>query len=120
MNATSPRTLFFEAVPMLREVYASPVLDRKLQSDVLKFMVNYLVNPAPSEYDRAFSTQIADKLLNAGVLLRWTWRDSLKHRLLNTFELLTDSEKLEVAAEIIRRTAQSSNHRFDSPGTTLS
>jgi hypothetical protein len=107
-----PAHTFFEAVPMLKEVYASMVTDTKLQTDVLKFMVSYLVNPAPSEYDRAFTTQIADKLLSSGVLLRWTWRDSLKQRVLNTFEMLTDTEKLEVAADIIRRTAQSTSSRF--------
>lgn len=111
-----PAHTFFEAVPMLKDVYSTAVSDTKLQTDVLKFMVSYLVNPAPSEYDRVFGQQIADKLLNSGVLTRWTWRDSLKQRVLSTFELLNDSEKLEVAAEIIRRTAQSSNSRF-SPTT---
>lgn len=115
-----PAHAFFEAVPMLKEVYSTTVSDTKLQSDVLKFMVSHLVNPAPSEYDRIFGQQIADKLLNSGVLTRWTWRDSLKQRVLSTFEMLNDSEKLEVAAEIIRRTAQSSNSRFSSttPTTT--
>ncbi len=107
-----PAHTFFETVPMLKEVYSTTVSDTKLQKDVLKFMVSYLVNPAPSEYDRIFGQQIADKLLNSGVLTRWTWRDSLKQRVLSTFEMLNDSEKLEVAAEIIRRTAQSSNSRF--------
>jgi hypothetical protein len=115
-----PAHTFFEAVPMLKEVYSTTVSDTKLQTDVLKFMVSYLVNPAPSEYDRIFGQQIADKLLNSGVLTRWTWRDSLKQRVLSTFEMLNESEKLEVAAEIIRRTAQSSNSRFSSttPTTT--
>jgi hypothetical protein len=107
-----PAHTFFEAVPMLKEVYTSPVTDSKLQTDMLKFMVSYLANPAPFEYDRVFSTQIAEKLLSSGVLMRWTWRDSLKQRVLNTFEMLTDTEKLEVAADIIRRTAQSTNNRF--------
>lgn len=112
-----PAHTFFETVPMLKEVYSTTVSDTKLQTDVLKFMVSYLVNPAPSEYDRIFGQQIADKLLSSGVLTRWTWRDSLKQRVLSTFEMLNDSEKLEVAAEIIRRTAQSSNSRF-SPATS--
>ena len=43
-----PAHTFFEAVPMLKEVYCSTVSDAKLQTDVLKFMVSYLVNPAPS------------------------------------------------------------------------
>ena len=107
-----PVHTFFEAVPMLKEVYSSAVSDPKLQTDVLKFMVSYLVNPAPSEYDRTFGAQIAAKLLGSGVLNRWTWRDSLKQRVLNNFEMLNDAEKLEVAAELIRRTAQSSNSRF--------
>jgi hypothetical protein len=34
---------------------------------------------------------------------------------LNTFELLSEAEKLEVAAEIIRRTAQSTSSRFAAP-----
>lgn len=107
-----PAHTFFETVPMLKEVYTSSATDSKLRTDVLKFMVSYLVNPAPSDYDRVFSSQIADKLLNSGVLMRWTWRDSLKQRVLNTFELLSESEKLEVAAELIRRTAQSASSRF--------
>jgi hypothetical protein len=110
-----PAPTFFEAVPMLKEVYTSSAADIKLRTDVLKFMVSYLLNPAPSDYDRVFSKQIADRLLNSGVLLRWTWRDSLKQRVLNTFELLSESEKLEVAAEIIRRTAQSTSSRFAAP-----
>lgn len=110
-----PAHLFFDTVPMLKEVYTSAANDIRLQTDVLKFMVSFLVNPAPSEYDRVFGAQIADKLLNAGVLTRWTWRDSLKQRVLSTFEMLNDTEKLEVAAEIIRRTAQSSNSRFINP-----
>lgn len=110
-----PAPTFFEAVPMLKEVYTSSATDGKLRSDVFKFMVSYLLNPAPSDYDRVFSHQIANRLLDSGVLLRWTWRDSLKQRVLSTFELLSDSEKLEVAAEIIRRTAQSTNSRFAAP-----
>jgi hypothetical protein len=110
-----PAPTFFEAVPMLKEVYTSSATDSKLRADVLKFMVSYLLNPAPSDYDRVFSQQIADRLLNSGVLLRWTWRDSLKQRVLNTFELLSEAEKLEVAAEIIRRTAQSTSSRFAAP-----
>lgn len=110
-----PAHTFFEAVPMLKEVYSSIVSEARLQTDVLKFMVSYLVTPAPSEYDRVFSAQIADKLLSSGVLMRWTWRDSLKQRVLNTFEMLNDTEKLEVAADIIRRTAQSTNSRFSQP-----
>ncbi len=110
-----PAHSFFETVPTLKEVYTSSALNPKLRTDVLKFMVSYLVNPAPSDYDRSFSSQIADRLLNSGVLTRWTWRDSLKQRVLNTFELLGDSEKLEVAAEIIRRTAQSTSSRFATP-----
>ena len=110
-----PAHSFFETVPMLKEVYTSSATNPKLRTDVLKFMVSYLVNPAPSDYDRVFSSQIADRLLSSGVLTRWTWRDSLKQRVLNTFELLSDSEKLDVAAEIIRRTAQSTSSRFATP-----
>jgi hypothetical protein len=109
-----PAHTFFEAVPLLREVYISAFADTKLQTDVLKFMVSYLITPAPSDYDRAFSAQIAEKLLSSGLLTRWTWRDSIKHRVLSTFELLNDTEKLAVAAEIIQRTAQSANLRLSS------
>ena len=116
LSATDDREIpahtFFETVPMLKEVYTSSVSEAKLQTDVLKFMVSYLVNPAASDYDRAFSTQIAEKLLSTGVMTRWTWRDSLKQRVLNTFELLNDGEKLEVAAELIRRTAQATSSRL--------
>ena len=114
-----PAHTFFETVPMLKEVYTSSATDTKLRTDVLKFMVSYLINPAPSDYDRVFSSQIADKLLSSGVLLRWTWRDSLKQRVLNTFELLNDTEKLEVAAEMIRRSAQSTSSRFATPAPTI-
>jgi hypothetical protein len=110
-----PAHTFFETVPMLKEVYTSSATDIKLRSDILKFMVSYLVKPAPSDYDRAFSRQIADRLLGSGVLRRWTWRDSLKQRVLNTFDLLSDSEKLEIAAELIRRTAQNTSSRFATP-----
>ena len=39
-----PAHAFFEAVPMLKEVYSTTVSDTKLQSDVLKFMVSHLGN----------------------------------------------------------------------------
>jgi hypothetical protein len=110
-----PAHSFFETVPMLKEVYTSSATEPKLRTDILKFMVSYLLNPAPSDYDRVFSNQIADRLLRTGVLRHWSWRDSLKQRVLNSFELLSDAEKIEVAAEIIRRTAQSTSNRFATP-----
>jgi hypothetical protein len=105
-DSEAPVHTIFEAVPMLKAIYVSPVIEARLQTDVLKFMVSYLVANSLDEADRAFSAQVAEKLFASGMVIRWTWRDSLKQRLLNIFEMLNTMEKLEVAAELTRRAAQ--------------
>ena len=105
-DTEAPVHTIFEAVPMLKAIYVSPVVEARLQSDVLKFMVSYLVAHTLDDADRAFSSQVAEKLFATQMVIRWTWRDSLKQRLLNVFEMLGTMEKLEVAAEVTRRAAQ--------------
>lgn len=105
-DTEAPVHTIFEAVPMLKAIYISPVVEARLQSDVLKFMVSYLVAHTLDDADRAFSSQVAEKLFASRMVIRWTWRDSLKQRLLNIFEMLGTMEKLEVAAEVTRRAAQ--------------
>ena len=105
-DTEAPVHTIFEAVPMLKAIYVSPVVEARLQSDVLKFMVSYLVAHSLDDADRAFSSQVAEKLFATQMVIRWTWRDSLKQRLLNVFEMLGTMEKLEVAAEVTRRAAQ--------------
>ena len=105
-ESETPVHTIFEAVPMLKAIYVSPVSEARLQSDVLRFMVSYLVAHSLDDADRAFSSHVAEKLFATRMVIRWTWRDSLKQRLLNIFEMLGTMEKLEVAAEITRRAAQ--------------
>jgi hypothetical protein len=105
-DTEAPVHTIFEAVPMLKAIYVSPVIEARLQTDVLKFMVSYLVAHVLDDADRAFSSQVAEKLFATRMVIRWTWRDSLKQRLLNIFEMLGTMEKLEVAAEVTRRAAQ--------------
>ena len=42
-DSEAPVHTIFEAVPMLKAIYVSPVVEARLQTDVLKFMVSYLV-----------------------------------------------------------------------------